>query len=195
MNSSGCDGRLFCAPLGCNVLSAVAPERLSLGRSARRAVSFVSVAFATALLSFHGWLLWTRASQGQLLDAAEALRWAAGAILFSVLLVLRRIGVPLFSGRKAAIFWLLVLLVHASALAAPAETAQGLAVGGAEWLFTLPVSVAPLGLALALVCGGALARGWRRSSFEKVLLVSQLAGYDALSAGFLRRLCPRPPPA
>lgn len=82
-----------------------------LGRIAKVA-SLTGIAL---LVAFHGWLFAGRLAEGELLEPAVALRWLASLLLVAALLGLRRAGVPLLRGRKALVFWLLVVLLHWSA--------------------------------------------------------------------------------
>jgi hypothetical protein len=82
-----------------------------MARTARGA-TLAGVAF---LVGFHGWLFAGRLAEGELLEPAVALRWLASAVLVAALEGLRRAGVPLVRGRRALVFWVLVLLLHWSA--------------------------------------------------------------------------------
>jgi FtsH-binding integral membrane protein len=71
-----------------------------------------SLSGVALLVAFHGWLFAGRLAGGELLEPAVALRWIASVLLVIALLGLRRAGVPLIRGRKALVFWVLVLLLH-----------------------------------------------------------------------------------
>jgi hypothetical protein len=163
----------------------------------RRARPSVSAALVLVLLAFHGWLLWTRASTGHLLDPAQAVRWAFGGVLLAALLVLRRLGVPLLWGRKALVFWLVVFAFHCAAVATPPELGRAADEGGGtQWLFVLPATVLPTALLLVFLWTSAVAH--RRARTAPALPVSGLAGpapRTALAASVLLLLSPRPPPA
>lgn len=85
----------------------------SFGRLAGRLVW----ACAVLLSVFHAALFVERVATGQLLDPVEAARWATGFALVGASLVLRRSGVSLFWGRRALVFWTLVVFLHWNALA------------------------------------------------------------------------------
>jgi len=65
-----------------------------------------------ALVAFHAVLLWARIRDLSIFQPLVALEWLAGLLMLVVLWHLRRQRVPLFRGRKALAFWLLVLLLH-----------------------------------------------------------------------------------
>jgi len=71
-----------------------------------------SLVGVTLLVAFHAWLFAGRLAGGELMEPAVAARWLASAGLVAVLLGLRRAGVPLFHGRRALVFWVLVVLLH-----------------------------------------------------------------------------------
>jgi hypothetical protein len=103
-------------------------------------LAVVAVAGA-ALVGFHLGLLWLRLAEGTLWSPAVAARWAAAFVLCVTLVVLRRAGIPLLWGRKALVFWLLVLVLHATS-GAPAPDAD---------LLTLPVAATTALCTLLLV--------------------------------------------
>lgn len=156
----------------------------------RALVSGLALASIATLVLLHVAVLWDRVAEGRLSDPVVALRWLAGAVLTLALLALRRRGVPLLWGRRALVFWLLVLLLHAGA-AAP--EGPGLRPDPVRLLFVVPASVAPIGLLLVLLvpvlvrrsmAGPAPARA-RRSR----------GAVAALREGVLLTLAPRAPPA
>lgn len=67
------------------------------------------------LLVFHAILFYTHLVGGRLFEPAVAMRWGIGIVLMGLLLALRRIGVPLFWGRRALAVWVLVALLHVGA--------------------------------------------------------------------------------
>src|SRR5512134_2738482 len=81
----------------------------------RSLVSSLGLTAAALLAVLHAFILWDRVVHGRLSDPGVALRWLGGAALTVALLALRRRGVSLFRGRRALVFWLLVLLLHAGA--------------------------------------------------------------------------------
>src|SRR5512142_695866 len=83
---------------------------------APRVRSFVSALGLVAVVSLvllHVSILWARVTQGRLAEPVIALRWGAAFVLLFALVALRRRGVPLLWGRRALVFWLLVLVLHA----------------------------------------------------------------------------------
>jgi hypothetical protein len=100
------------------------------------------------LVVLHASILWDRVAQGRLSDPGVALRWLAAAALTVALLVLRRRGVSLFWGRRALVFWLLVLLLHAGA-SVPPDPGERLA--PEQLLFVVPAAVAPAWLLLVFL--------------------------------------------
>jgi hypothetical protein len=157
---------------------------------AKRLASVLVLLPVAALVVFHAALLWARVSAGRLADPQVGLRWAGAAALMAALVMLRRQGVSLFWGRRALVFWLLVLLLHAG-ITAPVPLAFH--ADSAKLLFVLPASAAPLAAALTLV-GAYILR--RREDWRPVAYRSRVG--DALAAtrgGVLLRLAPRAPPA
>jgi hypothetical protein len=71
-----------------------------------------------ALVVFHLVLFWNQIGDGRLLDPAVAVRWGVSALLLVVLTGLRRAGVPVFWGRRALVMWVLVALLHWTAMPA-----------------------------------------------------------------------------
>lgn len=143
-----------------------------------------------ALVAFHAALLWARVTAGRLADPNVGLRWAGAAVLIVALVVLRRRGVSLFWGRRALVFWLLVLLLHAG-IAAPVPLAFH--ADSAPLLFVLPASAAPLAVALSLVVAHLLRE---REEWRPVAYRSRAGdGRPATRRGVLLQLAPRAPPA
>ena len=151
------------------------------------ALGLVAVA---SLVLLHLSILWVRITQGRLGEPAVALRWAAAAVLLVALLALRRRGVPLLWGRRALVFWMLVLLLHAGT-SVPLDT--GTRVAPEQLLFVAPAAVAPAGLLLVLLVtplAGTAPAG------PAVALAHGAAGAVlARRRGFRLALASRPPPA
>ena len=59
-----------------------------------------------------------KSATGGLFHPAVAVRWGLSALLLAVLAGLRRAGVPLFWGRRALVMWVLVALLHWTAMPA-----------------------------------------------------------------------------
>ncbi|HSD28508.1 MAG TPA: hypothetical protein VLL75_14495 [Vicinamibacteria bacterium] len=154
--------------------------------------SFVSSLGLTAvalLVVLHASILWDRVVQGRLSDPGVALRWLMAAALTVALLALRRRGVSLFWGRRALVFWLLVLLLHAGA-SVPQDPGERLA--PEQLLFVVPAAVAPVWLLLVLFVWLAC----RALAGPAVSLArARRDAVPALRRGSLVALAPRAPPA
>jgi len=165
-------------------------RRRGFDRRLRLLVSGLALVAVATLVLLHVAVLWERVTQGRLSDPAVGLRWLAAAVLTVVLLTLRQRGVPLLWGRRALVFWLLVLLLHAGA-AAPAE--PGLRADPVRLLFVVPVTVAPLGMLLVLIVAQLVRLVHDRPSAS--LARGVLDGAPTLRRGFLLGVAPRAPPA
>ena len=165
-------------------------RRKGLDRQLRLLASGLALVAAATLVVLHMAVLWDRVTQGRLSDPAVGLRWLGAAILTVGLVALRQRGVPLLWGRRALVFWLLVLLLHAGA-AAP--DAPGQHTDPVRLLFVMPASVAPLGVLLLLIVAQLvpLVQGAASAS----LLRGVLGGPPSPRDGFLVGLAPRAPPA
>ena len=157
---------------------------------ARAILHALAVGTAFLLAFFHSWLLWLRLSSGRPPAPGVALRWTAALGLLAGLIWLRRRGGSLLRGRRAAVFWLLVLLLHASAFASPdSRGTRDLLDSGL--VLALPVAATLLGVVrLAFEALAARALGGLRVSLS-------LAGPPdiRLTSVFLSASFPRPPPA
>lgn len=169
-------------------LARVASSRL--GSRSGRPGSLASAAAGwviVALLVQHALLLLQRIAEGSLLDPSVLVRWIVGLILTIVMLALRRAGVSLVRGRRAAIFWLAVLFFHVVAAAGPAAAPDSSASA------LLPGSAVPGLLALALLWvrsgQGTAAAVLRPNAWR--LRPSDIRGLGAPS---LLPLAARPPP-
>jgi hypothetical protein len=121
------------------VVSRVAPQ--VLGRLA-----------AAVLMIFHTWLLWTHVTLGKFADPDVALRWTLAGLLLAGFWALRRLGVPLFWGRRAVVLWILVIVIHAHAVWTGDAMALPVAVPQAVVnLVSLSVPVATIASLLFLV--------------------------------------------
>lgn len=169
-------------------------DRRTLLRAGRTAAVLAVTAY---LVQLHAALLWDRIITLSLLEPLVALRWAGAAALLLVSLGLQRRGVSVFRGRKAAVFWLLVLLLHANA-ALPATGELGVSAASqpeAALLVVLPLclSLAPA-LWLGLMPPGARAGTRPRCPAPPYLSPFAVAPSLALREGFRRSFSPRPPP-
>ncbi len=116
------------------------------------------------LVAFHVRLLWLRLAEGSLSSPAIAARWAAASVLFVALLLLRRAGIPLFWGRKALVFGVLVLALHATSGAAvlpvAATTALCTLLLVARLAMPAPAGIARQGRALVRRAAARRRRAW-----------------------------------
>jgi len=123
-------------------------SRSRVARTARSIARWSALMASLALVVFHISLFWERLIGGDLVDPAVALRWLAAAGLVAALVFLRRMGVPVASGRKAFVLWLLVLLLHASGGRAPAASSDLQTGVDAGLIFVLPSTLTVVGLGL-----------------------------------------------
>jgi hypothetical protein len=160
-------------------------------RAAGRAVVRLLVAL---LAGFHGWLLWTHASLGKLLEPEVAARWGLAVAVAAAFCWLSRLGLPLLKGRRALVLWLLVILIHGHAAwtgdawQAPLAVPQGV-------VDLIPAGVtaaAALTCLLFLVALG-LERDGLRLLPRLTDLPARLAGVPAPVSAL--RFAPRPPPS
>jgi hypothetical protein len=146
------------------------------------------------LVAFHGVLLGVHALDGRLLDPGTSVRWVLGGVLLAGFLALRRLGLPVWWGRKAVVLWLLVVLLHCQAAASNPQAAD-------VWA-SLPAAVvtvvADASLASVLASLGLLGLALRRSRPADRLLRRDATPCGVapalLSAGFVAVTGPRPPP-
>jgi hypothetical protein len=148
------------------------------------------VAFA-ALVVFHAWLLGLHLLDGRAFQPAIAARWGLAVLVLAGFRALSRRDLPLFTGRRAVVLWLLVVVIHCSAPwdGGAARLEQGIpeAVSALAQLSTVAVVLgAALGCA---VVAAARPRHGGRPSFRVPVPVAGL-----LSAGFACSFSPRPPP-
>ena len=146
----------------------------------------------TSLVAFHGWLLWTHAFGGRAIDLQTAARWAVAILVLAGFRALHRCGMPLFWGRRAIVLWLLVVVLHCSAVWAGEATS--LDVGIPETISVLAQLTVPaasvlgmifLGLAAARLAGVPAGIDWHEAPVN-------FAGLPA--SGLIFRFSPRPPP-
>jgi hypothetical protein len=171
-------------------LRAALRSRSRVARSARAIARWSGLMAALALAIFHIFLFWDRLVGGDLFDPAIALRWLAAAGLVSALAALRRMGIPLASGRKALVIWLLVVLLHASGrsvpVVAPGDSATEI---DASLIFLLPSALTVVGL--GLLC--ATVRRRRLTAFAAIGR-TEPGTACRLSAGWRRGGATRAPP-
>lgn len=160
-----------------------------MARNARAIARWSGLIAALALAIFHISLFWDRLLGGDLFDPAIALRWVAAAGLVAALAALRRMGVPLASGRKAFVIWLLVVLLHASGRAVPVAPGDSPTGVDTTWIFVLPSAVGVVGL--GLLCATAARR--RLTAFA-VVGRAEPGTPCHLSAGWRRGGATRGPP-
>jgi hypothetical protein len=158
----------------------------------------VGAGLAAYLVYFHALLLWDRIATLKILETSVALRWGGALVLLFALFRLRRGGAALFLGRKAVVFWLLVLLLHSSA-SMPAARGFDPRLDerlGTALLFVLPIGVT---VATAFRAGFRLLASIPGTLFSKyaphVYCLLDLSPRLSLRPGFLRSLSARAPPA
>lgn len=147
-----------------------------------------------ALTAFHAWRFVVRAFEGDLFAPDVVLRWGAGVVLFAAFVALRRVGVPIFRGRQAAVLWTLVFLLHWHA-----AVSRPLAPSGHPIIPEVAEAVAVFSAGAVLLAGIALlgaaaaSRPDRRERVVGWVAVRPVASCPAS----VHRLClaPRPPPA
>lgn len=156
------------------------------------AVRWALGAGVAALGLFHLRLLWSRLTDATMFEPVVAVKWFAAALLLASLWWMRARGHKLFGGRRAAILWLIAVLLHVQL---PAPLASPLADGAesAGWLLALPVGVSlGVGLAhgLARLLSGAFAAAAPPRATRGPRLLSRLRPL----VGALPALYSRPPP-
>lgn len=158
----------------------------------RGALGSLGRLLALALVLAHAGLLWQRIASGTLLEPVALTKWLASAGLLGWLLFLRSRRVALFAGRRAAIFWLAVVVVHAQVGGAAIEPTSALAAGQALAWF-LPISI-PLAAGVALLA--ALCSGWlpRTRSAPTCFAGRSRPSSTTDRWSLLLAFAPRPPP-
>jgi hypothetical protein len=139
-------------PAGTGVLAALR-SRSRIARSARAIARWSVAAAGLTLAAFHLYLFWDRLAGGDLLDPAVAGRWLAAAALVAVIVVLRRIGVPLTRGRSAVVVWSLVVLLHAWGRGVPPVSGESTSPVDAGLIFVLPSTLSIVGVGLLCATG------------------------------------------
>ena len=165
----------------------------SASRLARALAAVARLSFV-ALVGFHAWRFVVRALEGQLFAPDVVLRWGTGLVLFAAFVALRRVGVPVFRGRKAAVLWTLVFLLHWHA-----AVSKPLAPSGHPIIPEVAEAVAVFSAGAVLLAGIALlgaaaaSRPDRRERVVGWVAVRPVASSPA--SGHRLCLAPRPPPA
>ena len=171
-------------------------QRPRPGAVLSRVQTLLGWALALVLIAFHAVLLWQRLVDATLLEPVPALRWLATLALSAVLWRWNRNGVSLLRGRAALVFWLLVLLLHASfwgPLSEATDSCEGWS--GQELLLALPAITIALGVVFPEVqrlLARALA-GTESSDLPWIAFTHNSQSF-ALRAGCLPILSCRPPP-
>jgi hypothetical protein len=165
----------------------------SAGRTGRWARLALFGGTGLVLVLLHALLLWNRLTSLTLLEPMVLARYGAAVALLWGLARMRRSGISLWRGRRAMVFWLLVLMLHASAIV-PAE--------GRLHVATEPGGALLLNLPLTLLALGAVAQQLARLAEAKVPrpapafpLSLDPGEQRALQGFFPSVLSPRPPPA
>lgn len=145
---------------------------------------------------YHAFLLWQRVADLTLFEPVIAARWLATLVLLLGLFRLHRRGVPLIWGRKALVFWLLVLLLHVSFYGPLAEGVEAsLDIQRAGLMLALPATF--VAVAMAAVCLALLAAFLGEPALERSATFTPLEapGGPSLRTGWTLQLACRPPPA
>ena len=148
------------------------------------------LAFA-ALVVFHAWLLWTHLAQGKAFEPQTAMRWFVAVLVLAGFRYLSRRGLPLVFGRRAVVLWLLVVLIHGTAVWAGESVAADVGIPQTVTVLAqISVIAGTLGFVLWVAVAAASLR-WRAGhpSFSVPVLIAGLP-----SAGLVFRFSPRPPP-
>jgi hypothetical protein len=153
-------------------------------------VSALGLVAVVSLVILHVSILWARVTQGRLGEPVIALRWGAAFVLLLALPALRRRGVPLLWGRRALVFWLLVLVLHAG-MGVPQDAAPRVA--PEQLLFVLPAAVAPACLLFVLLATPLVSAVLAIPAVDLALRTA--GGIPARRRGFRLALASRPPPA
>lgn len=144
---------------------------------------------------YHAVLLWQRVADLTLLEPVVAARWLATFFLLLGLFRLRHRGFPLIWGRKALVFWLLVVLLHVSFYGPLAEGVEAsIDIQRAGLMLALPATV--VGVTLAAVCLALLVRflGARAARPRRTCSPLEAPDGPSLLAGWTLQLASRPPP-
>ncbi len=168
----------------------VAGREEALTPRLRSFVSALGLVAVASLVLLHVSILWARVTQGQLGEPIIAVRWAAALVLLLALVALRRRGVPLLWGRRALVFWLLVLVLHAG-MGIPQDARHPIA--PEQLLFVVPAAVGTASVLLVLLVTQ-LAAGELAGPAEALALAAA-GGLPVRRTGFRLALASRPPPA
>ena len=161
----------------------------------RHLLRVLPASLVTLLLAFHAWLLVTSISSGRVLDVDVALRWVAGFGLSAAFVALWRLGAPLVRSRKAVVLWVLVVVLHAHAVAST-PTALEADSPTTQTLISLAVQLGgPLASAFGLVLLAGLVRAARPVVERRLVLVLTSDTLAHVRAGGICIAAPRPPPA
>lgn len=156
----------------------------------------VGSALVALVVLYHAFLLWQRVADLTLLEPAVAARWLATLLLLLALYRLHQRGVPLIWGRKALVFWLLVLLLHVSFYGPLAEGVEAsIDIQRAGLMLALPatfISVALATVCLVLLLGFLGARAIRPAPIFSPL---DPPSGSSPQVGWTLQLASRPPPA
>jgi hypothetical protein len=147
-------------------------------------------------VAFHAALFWVQLSTGTLFDTSVAVRWLSGVVLLGGLYSLRRSGASPFRGRRAVALWLLVGVLHWSAVSADLGTGPALAGRAAELSVVLDLTAltaAPALLLLSLWWFARASRGRSSPPAGARWLAATTAANTSLDA-YSAVLGARPPP-
>jgi hypothetical protein len=158
-----------------------------LGRIALRALGRLTFA---ALVVFHAWVLGTQLLHGRAFTPETAVRWAVSALVLIGFRALGRRGLPLFSGRRAVVLWLLVILIHAHVIWTGGSVSMALGIPETIVVVSqITATAAALGVVLLTVLAAPRVRRDGRLAFATPVPV---AGLPPVDAAYI--FAPRPPP-
>jgi hypothetical protein len=157
-------------------------------------LSATAAVSALALIVFHAALLWNQIGDGRVLDPIVAVRWGVGAVLLGALAGLRRAGVPVLWGRRALGVWVLVAVMHVTAVPAPDLGALTGTAPNTTQIVTLPTAAAATWLFAATLFLLGLLCASRVKHTSLGMRVPWLAPVDARTPIVSLHLASRAPP-
>jgi hypothetical protein len=81
----------------------------------RRLLPLSGALLSIGLVAFHAVLFWERIRDLSIFEPLVLVEWSLAVLLLVAMQQLRKRKIPLFRGRQALAFWLLVLLLHVMA--------------------------------------------------------------------------------
>lgn len=133
----------------------------------QRAIRWAVRALGALAVLAHVALLWDRFRADELRDPQVAGRWILSAAFVAVAWQLWRIGLISFRGKRALVFWLAVILLHAAFLIPADLEAQPWLLATPGWL-SVPMSALALYLSsMALLLTAAFCSPLTRPSYRR----------------------------